>query len=361
LSDNPIDAGTGAVMLSTDKGATWETLHDFERPVVWVAFDPNDYNTLYASVVHSQTGGIFVSHDIQNGSSSTWAKLTDPPRTEGHPFNIIVLNDGTIVCSYSARYDNGFTESSGAFKSTDDGTSWVDCSDSGMIYWTRDLVIDGHDPQQNTWYACVYSGWGGAPNRLGGLYRTTNRGDSWTRISDLYRVGSCTNHPTDSNLLFVTTEAQGIWYSDNITSANPTFSQEGKYRFAHPQRIFFNPYNKNEVWVTSFGNGTSRGLDASVDIELNNNTVTDKKMFKCSYNPCAKIMSIHFGLDVSMKLDLKIYNVSGQEVTVLVDKRLFKNGSYALHFPVNIKTSGAYLVNLSSNKISLTEKFIVIE
>lgn len=361
LGDNTIDDGNGGVMISTDKGATWETLHDFEQPVVWIAFDPNDYNTMYASVVHSQTGGIFVSHDIQNGNSSTWTKLINPPRTEGHPFNIKILNDGTIVCSYSARLNDKFTKSSGVFKSTDNGNSWVDCSDSGMIYWTRDIVIDSHDPQQNTWYACVYSGWGGDPNTLGGLYRTTNRGDSWTRISDLYRVGSCTNHPKDSNILFLTTESQGIWYSNNITSTNPTFTQEGKYRFGHPQRIFFNPYNQNEIWVTSFGNGTSRGLETSVDIKLSNNNYTEKKMFKFSYNPCAKIIGVRFELDISMKLDLKIYNILGQEIKVLVDNRFFKKGSYTLNLPIDIKTSGVYFLHLNGNKTSLAEKFTVLE
>ena len=46
----------------------------------------------------------------------------------------------------------------------------------------EDIVIDPHDATRSTWYACVFSGWGGVaggpPNGLGGLYRTTNRGVS---------------------------------------------------------------------------------------------------------------------------------------------------------------------------------------
>jgi hypothetical protein len=35
-----------------------------------------------------------------------------------------------------------------------------------MRYWTKDVVIDPHDATQNTWYAGVWSGWGGPPNGL---------------------------------------------------------------------------------------------------------------------------------------------------------------------------------------------------
>ena len=85
-----------------------------------------------------------------------------------------------------------FTASSGVFVSTDGGNTWQDRSAAGMQYYTRDIVIDPFDNNQNTWYAGVWSGWGGPPNGLGGLYRSTNRGQSWTRINALDRVSSVT-------------------------------------------------------------------------------------------------------------------------------------------------------------------------
>ena len=71
-------------------------------------------------------------------------------------------------------------------------TAWTDRSDAGMHYWTKDLVVDPRDPTQSTWYVGVLSGWGGAPNGLGGLYKTTDRGVHWSRILTLDRVESCT-------------------------------------------------------------------------------------------------------------------------------------------------------------------------
>jgi photosystem II stability/assembly factor-like uncharacterized protein len=271
LADSRINTGTGAVLYSTNKGVAWVTLHDFVHPVIWLALDPNNQNRMYASVIHSTLGGIFVSSNIQNGSSSTWTKLSNPPRTEGHPFNIKVLNDGTLLASYSGRRNSSgvFTASSGIFISTNGGTSWIDRSHTGMYYWTKDVVVDPHDATQSTWYGCVFSGWGGPPNGLGGLYRTTNRGINWTKINNLDRVGSCSVSPVNPNEMYMSTEVNGLWYSNNISSGTPTFSQVQGYNFRQPERIFYNPFDQNEVWVTSFGNGIKKGFTNPPPVSLN--------------------------------------------------------------------------------------------
>jgi photosystem II stability/assembly factor-like uncharacterized protein len=261
LQDSSLDSGTGAVKYSTDGGANWLTLHDFVHPVIGLALDPNNTNRMYASVIHSTLGGIYISSNIQNGAASTWTRLASPPRTEGHPFNIYVLNDGTLVCTYSGRRNSSgaFTASSGVFVSTDGGATWLDRSHTGMRYWTKDLVIDPYDLTQNTWYAGVFSGWGGPPNGLGGLYRSTNRGVTWTRINSLDRVTSCAISPINSNEMYLTTETEGLWYTSNINTPAPTFTALISYPFRQPERVFFNPYNPNEIWITSFGNGLRVG------------------------------------------------------------------------------------------------------
>lgn len=259
LTDARIDNGKGKVLFSNDNGTSWQTLHDFAHPVIWLATDPQNPNRLYASVIHSTQGGIYVSNNIQSGASSTWTKLTNPPRTEGHPFNIRVLNDGSLLCSYSGRRTTNFTASSGVFLSTDGGTTWQDRSDANMQYWTKDVVIDPHDATQNTWYAGVFSGWGGAANNKGGLYKTTNRGTSWTRVHNEMRVTSATFSPSNPDIMYFTSETNGLYYSGNRRSATPIFTQVSSYPFRQPERVFYNPYDSTEVWVSSFGNGMKVG------------------------------------------------------------------------------------------------------
>jgi hypothetical protein len=259
LTDARIDPGLGTIRYSNNNGTSWTTLHDFNHPVIWLAADPTNSNRLFASVIHYAMGvgegGIWKTENLNAGSASTWVKLNNPPRTEGHPFNIIVLNDGSLVASYSARRDasGAFTASSGVFYLPAGSSTWSDRSDAGMMYYTKDIVIDPTDPTQNTWYACIWSGWGGPPNGLGGLYKTTNRGQSWTRIfNGVDRVSSISFHPTNTGEAWISTETSGLWKATGMNTANPVFQREHSFPFKQPERIFF---RNNEMWVTTFGGG----------------------------------------------------------------------------------------------------------
>lgn len=288
LQDATLDAGSaaGKVIYSTDDGASWQTLHDFGHPVFTIARDPNNANRLYAGVVnHTQNaGGLWVSQNIQQGSGSTWTQLSAPGRTEGHPHSIVVLNDGTVLCTYTGRRNSSgaFTQSSGVFIYNPGLQVWSDKSDAGMFYWTRDICIDPADVNQNTWFVSVFSGWGGAPNGKGGLYRTTDRGTTWTKISNLDRVASCTFNPANPDQVFICTEGDGLWTSTDIHAASPTFQAVSNYPFYYPWKVFFNPYNSSEMWVTSFGNGMKVAslLPTGIDFHA---ALTDE--FSVSPNP----------------------------------------------------------------------------
>ena len=284
LADAQLDAsdGNGKIVYSTTNGATWTTLHSFNHPVFWLAIDPNNQSRMYASVIQyggiqgAQLGGIYRTNNLNNLAGSTWTKLPNPPRTEGHPASIVVLNDGKVVCTFSGRRTSVFTASSGVFIYDPALNSWTDVSNSGMYYWTKDIIIDPNDAAQNTWYVCVFSGWGGAPNGLGGLYKTTNRGGSWTKLtgSQFDRVTSITFNPQDSAQAYLTTEMQGLWMSSDMSSAIPTWSLVQSYPFRQPERVFFSPYNQTEIWVTSFGNGMKYGNTGMYVFTGNGNWLT---------------------------------------------------------------------------------------
>jgi len=259
LTDASMNGGTGNVLTSTDKGKTWTKLGSIGHVVMGVALDPTNSKRMYATVAHGSVGGVYVCSDITKGASATWQLLSAPPRTQGHAFNITVLKDGTLVATYSGRISGSFTDSSGVFVSTDGGKTWVDRSAPNMHWWTMDLTVDPTDSTQKTWYVGVYSGWGGAANNRGGLYKSINRGQTWTEVWSSDRVGSCSIDPKNPKIMYVTTETEGLWASLNATSATPTFTQVASYPFRQPVRVFFNPNKAGEVWVTSFGNGVRVG------------------------------------------------------------------------------------------------------
>jgi photosystem II stability/assembly factor-like uncharacterized protein len=265
IYDEQIDAGLGAIKVSADNAASFSVLKDFGHPVVWIETDPTNAQRMYASVLHSDTniGGIWVTNDLQNGTTATWTKLSAPSGANGHPFNIRVLNDGNLVVSFSARVpttSSQFTATSGVFYYETATQTWYDRSHANMKYWTKDVVIDPNDATQNTWYACVFQGWGSiSVQGTGGLFKTTDRGLNWTKLNGEFRVNSVSIVPNHPEILYYSTETRGLWYSSNATSATPTFSQLESYTFRHPMRIFFHPNNVNQVWTISFGGGMKFG------------------------------------------------------------------------------------------------------
>ena len=270
LADNILDGpdGQGKILYSVDDGLNWQLIHDFGHPVFWIVLDPNNPERAYASVIHyangAGIGGVYRCDNLSALAGSVWTLLPVPFSTQKHPASLNVLNDGTLVASYSGRRDGGgaFTASSGVFTYNPTSNIWADVTHPGMRYWTKDVVVDPNDNTQNTWYAGVFSGWGGPPNGLGGLYKTTNRGTSWTKLtgSIFDRVTSLTFNPLNANEVYLTTETQGLWVSKNINAVTPTFSLVSSYPFRQPERVFFNPFDTNQMWVSSFGNGLRMGL-----------------------------------------------------------------------------------------------------
>lgn len=350
LADAQLDAAdaNGKIIYSTNNGLTWQDLKVFNHPVFWITLDPSNPNRAYASVIHynggTGLGGIYMTNNLNSLASSTWTLLPNPPRTEKHPASIVVLNDGKMVCTYSGRRTTTFTASSGVFIYNPTSNTWTDVSHAGMYYWTKDIVIDPNDVTQNTWYAGVFSGWGGAPNGLGGLYKTTNRGTSWTKLTGttIDRVTSLTFNPTNANEVYLTTEGQGLWVSHNINASSPTFSIVPSYPFQQPERVFFNPYNTNQMWVSSFGNGMKMGTLTTtgiIDFEKTTNAISFYP------NPSNGKITLYNTNSSSTE----IYNSVGKEVSTL---NLTKGENM---IDVSFLADGIYFIKLNKS----VHKFII--
>ncbi|MBS1587279.1 MAG: T9SS type A sorting domain-containing protein [Bacteroidetes bacterium] len=346
LKDAQLDAndGNGKIMYSTDMGANWSAVHTFNHPVFWLAIDPNDSNKAYASVIDHDTsiGGIYVCSNLSNHASSTWTKLPAPPRTEGHPASIIVLNDGKVLCTFSGRITSGgtWTASSGVFLYDPATGTWADKSDPNMQYWTKDIVPDPTDAAQNTWYACVFSAWGNAGGPKGGLYKTTNRGTSWTKLTGTQfdRVTSITFDPGNANNAYLTTETQGLNFSNNMNTASPTFALVSSYPFRQPERVYFNPYDSTKVWVSSFGNGMKVGdlAQAPNRIPIFENEQAGLLAYP---NPATASLTVDLQRLAGINTVLEVHNISGQLIGVysikdkkslLIDTHTWPAGSYLL-------------------------------
>jgi hypothetical protein len=119
--------------------------------------------------------------------------------------------------------------SSGVFWSANGIDNWQDVSSQEMRYYTKDIVIDPHDPSENTWYVTVWGRFnvfpGGNSEGLGGVYRTNNRGLTWHRIMDVDLAESIAIHPDVPDIAYVAIENNGLFVTENLTEMN---------QFLHP-------------------------------------------------------------------------------------------------------------------------------
>jgi hypothetical protein len=291
LSDSSVTQGGGDIAYSDDSGATWRILYDFGNPVSWTALDPNDPQTMYASVVDPDPsiGGVYVSHNIDavnTGGAVMFDRLAAQPNSinAGKPHTIEVLDDGTLVLVLTARKYNHDGNSataeqhsagSGVFRLDPGASQWTDVTHPNMHYWCKDLIVDPADPTQSTWYVGVNTAIQpvqqviGQPSNNGGLYMTTNRGQSWTRVFDK-DADSFTVDPANPSEAYLTSQSDGLWFTSNLRLADgvtinsaPTFSQVASFPHQRPNRVFFNPFVPGEVWVASNGAGMVTGNAAT--------------------------------------------------------------------------------------------------
>jgi len=318
----------------------------------------NNAERMYASVIHyggtqgAQLGGIYMTNNLSAGAASSWVKLSNPTRTEGHPAAIVVLHDGNMVCTFSGRRNSSgaFTNSSGVFLYNPVTDTWSDKSDPGMHYWTKDIILDPTDATQNTWYTAVFSGWGGAPNGLGGLYKTIDRGNNWVKLTgSLFdRVTSMTHNPQNTNQAYLTTETQGLWISNNINTATPAWELINSYPFRQPERVFFNPFNQNEMWVTSFGNGLKTGYLYPSDVDK---ITKENRMIRIYPNPANNKIAIESN-EISVLGTLSITNIQGQKI---LTQKIEGNKT---EVQISNLTSGVYFVKIYNDKGISIGKFV---
>ena len=93
-----------------------------------------------------------------------------------------------------------------------------------------------------------------------------------------------------------------------MNTATPNWSLVNSYPFRQPERVFFNPYNLNEIWVTSFGNGLKSGsLSTSSALDSNNNNAP----FEAYPNPFDNYILIQNKSQVPINT-IKLYTSFGQ-------------------------------------------------
>jgi len=264
-------AAGGGVWKTEDAGSSWKNISDgfFGGSIGAVAVAPSDPNIIYVG-----GGEVTVRGNVSHGygmwksfdGGKTWKEigLKDSrriPRIRIHP------NDPNTVYAAVLGHLYGPNQERGVFKSTDGGENWKKVlfanEDSGAV----DLVIDPNNPRvlyASTWrilrtpYSLESGGEGS------GLWKSTDGGDTWKEITDAKGLPGGTVgiigvavSPVDSNRVWAQIESAkgGLFRSDNAGESWTKVNDERKLRQRawYYTRVYAGPKNIDEVYVLNVG------------------------------------------------------------------------------------------------------------
>ena len=140
------------------------------------------------------------------------------------------------------------SEAGGLWKTTNGGNSWVHSSGNMVNSGIQEIVIDPINA--NIMYLITAGSWGALTRNIG-VFKSTDGGNTWnttgltypaTAYAYFHRIAM---HPVDHNILFVAA-SNGIWKTIN---GGTTWTQQVSSREFH--EVKFNPSNPAIVYATT--------------------------------------------------------------------------------------------------------------
>ncbi|MBI4549241.1 MAG: T9SS type A sorting domain-containing protein [Ignavibacteriae bacterium] len=307
---NTIYAGTGegyfnfdalrgiGVLKSRDGGSTWTVLNNFSTPDQFYSYyyinkliiRPDNPSTLFAAIL----GGIWKT---TNGGGN-WAKLNVPSTTR---FCVdLVINRQFPNTMYAAF---GLLSTDGIYKTTDGGTSWSKVSNTAngfpavsTKFQRISLGISRSNP--SILYACLAD----SNNYTHSIQKTTDGGNSWAQVGTPFDPAFNGTHlggqgwynnviavdPVDPNIvyagginLFKSTNGGTSWFRISNGYGSP-------YVHVDQHAIAFYPSNSSIIYFGNDGGMFKTTNGGASFTEINTNLVTTQ-FYSGAVYPSAEI------------------------------------------------------------------------
>ena len=259
-----VAVASGGVWKTTNGGTTWTPIFDDQGSysIGCVTLDPNDPNVVWVGTGENNSQrsvgyGDGVYKSLDGGSSWTNVGLT----TSEHIGKIVVDprdSDVVYVAAQGPLWKAGGER--GLYKTTDGGKTWTAVLEISEHTGVSDLVYDPRDP--DVLYAAAYQRrrrvWtliNGGPES--GLHKSTDGGASWRKIAgglpsgDVGRIGLAIS-PVDPDVVYALVEAAldtgGFFRS---TDRGETWNKMSDYGSASPQyyqELFADPHDVDRVY-----------------------------------------------------------------------------------------------------------------
>lgn len=241
----------GGLWRSTDGGTTWACILPSVN-VLDIEFDRSQPAYCYAACTFAEPdtrGGMYRSAD----AGATWTKLTYPG---GRYANSDVNADNTI--SVAVNPSDGKNILAGVYRygvygSSNRGASWTPRRRRMNGRGVYDVAVD--PAAGETWYVGSYGVWRRTP------------GNNWTTLDSglagargvVKAVAMC---PSDNDVICIGTEESGIWRTTNRGSS---WSQTNVAGTSEIYKLAFAPSNGNIAFASCMADENEKGIYKSTD------------------------------------------------------------------------------------------------
>ena len=251
---------------------------------------------------------------------------------------------------YFKDINNGiFCGSGRVFKSSDGGMNWIDTEVpvGGMFYEFSKLAVSG----DNVWVVGSSSP----------VFKSTDFCETWEIATPGQQIGGIGIHFINPNTGYIGRSLNNLikstnggynWYQQRTDSTS--FAFISSIAFANDTVGWYScGVGKIFKTITS-GQWLTKVISFSYQ-------TPDKFSLSQNYpNPFNSSTNIEFEILQVDNYRLDIYNLLGQKVDELFDKRI-TSGKYRINYDANRLSSGIYIYRISSDRLTINKKFILIK
>ena len=250
------------------------------------------------------------------------------------------------------RYGYFLGDGGGFYESNDEGQSWT-LKSSVISGYKNPGTLCINSSVQNLFYIAITGS---------GLFKTTDGGTSWNNISGWV---SASQVDSKNNLIVAFGQRSGDQYdkiyssSDNGSSWNEITNQN--YRLPSTSSLVINPFNSNQLWIGTGGNGIYIFDGLTIGIKkISGNIPSVFKLYQNDPKPFNPTTKLNFEFPNSTFTSLITYDALGREVSRLVNQNLHA-GIYEVEWNVSNQSSGIYFYKLTTSEISVAKKMVLIK
>lgn len=323
--------GSAGILKSSDNGLTWKDNYISD-------FIVGQYAT--SKIIFDNAGNVIVgivNRGLYRSTDSNWSYFEEinSGLSNKNVLSLLFLSNGTLLAG---------TDGGGIYRSTNNGDLWVQSNTGLSVPWITSIE------KNSSGYLYASS------NYNGGIFQSKDNGISWLPIGP-QNISITSLVVNSEDKIFAGSDTSGIFESTN-QGVNWTSINTGLTNLKI-QSLFL---DTNGSLYAGTPQGLFKTLTSTVTGVQNvqSSTPQNYSLSQNYPNPFNPTTTIEYSIPKTSFVTLKVYDVLGREVAVLVNQE--KNpGLYKITFDGGSLSSGVYFYRIKTGEFISSKKLLFLK